>query len=83
MLEGAKRRLAWSVLFSVPSVTIAFFLRIEPPRRARTGALWTMRSQIASAVVASPIAWWQLFVGSWHVMTVGLSENLCNWTEGG
>ena len=38
------------------SFILARALRIEPPRRLTTWALWTRRSQIASAIVASPIA---------------------------
>jgi len=43
-------------LVSVTSGTMAFFFRIEPPRSVTTCALWTRRSQMASAIVASPIA---------------------------
>jgi hypothetical protein len=43
-------------LVSVPSGEMPFFFRIEPPRSVTVCALWTSRSQMASAMVASPIA---------------------------
>ena len=41
-----------------------FFFRIEPPLSERTCALWTRRSQIASATVGSERDSCQLFVGT-------------------
>ena len=67
---GAQRRVGGQVDVEVASEPIPFFLRIEGPRSATTCALWTRRSQIASAIVGSPNASCQLFVGSWEVITV-------------
>src|SRR6478752_2819519 len=47
-----------------------FWRRIEEPRSGRIWALCTSRSQMASAIVGSPIASCQLFVGSCEVITV-------------
>jgi hypothetical protein len=44
--------------------------RIEGPCRSMTWALWTRRSQMASASVGSPISSCQALTGTWLVMRV-------------
>ena len=47
-----------------------FWRRMDWPRRDRMWELWTTRSQMASAIVGSPMASCQLFVGSCVVRIV-------------
>lgn len=69
---GAKRRSDGQVVVSWSLESSPFFLRIDGPLSHSTWALWTRRSQMASAIVGSASASCQLFGGICEVITVEL-----------
>jgi AcrR family transcriptional regulator len=65
---GAKRR--WRVQDSTTAGVWLFFRRMDAPFRVIVWALWTSRSRMASANVASPMTACQCSTGSWLVTRV-------------
>src|SRR5262245_11035800 len=70
LLVGARGRVDDQLLSSVFFSPSPFFFLIDGPFSESTCALWTSRSQIASATVGSASISCQVFVGTWLVTTV-------------